>query len=991
MIRQEWKRLLHNKILLIVLAAILAIPTIYTTLFLGSMWDPYGRLDRLPVGVVNKDRAVTYNGKTLHVGAELADSLREDQSLQFEFVDSETAREGLEGGDYYMVITIPEDFSADAATLLDKNPKKMELLYETNPGKNYIASKMSESAMEKIKSSVAEEVTRTYAEVMFGQIEAAGDGMQEAADGSAELGNGLQEIWEGNREVTDNLQTLADSTLTLREGSDVLVQGLGAYTDGVSRVDSGARELEQGLGTLASGIQELEGKTPELLDGTARLDEGAKTLKDGSSSLAEGVQAYTAGGSSLAEGTQRYVVGTGELIGGIRSLEPLEALGDVSGGITQLRERVCGTKESESSLKQGAQSVEEGLGRLNSEVKQLAESASGERLGQLFDGLQAAGALLSQSEAGISGAKESIDGCAELIGQTADALALAAGDMESAQEQARQIAVSAAEAGNEAIGQANGVIQNANARIDEASALIQESGLSEEEKGAVLAVLAEAKGEGSAELDPGELAGQSGTDQEAAQRTEALRQELLQTAQELEQASGRLDTSGLAQASEALGAIAQEIPELPDGMLDELSAGLEQAYGGAAAVSDGVDEVSGALEALEQATAGFPEAARGIHTLVQGAEALDAAGEELTGGAAQLLDSSGAVTDGALRVKEGAEALAKGTEELKSGAKPLAEGTEALAAGAGELKAGAAALTQGSGSLADSSGALTDGASQLADGTSQLAEGASQLAEGAAQLGNGIGSASEGNGTLTASLADGAAQVKAVSHTEDTLDMFAGPVEAEEAQLAEVPDNGHAMAAYMMSVGLWVGCIAFCIMYPLAQYGGRLKSGFSWWLSKATVVYPLAAGMALFMVGMLYLANGFRPSEFAGTLAAAVLASVAFMSILYFFNLWLGKVGSFLMLIFMVVQLAGSAGTYPVELSGGFVAKIHRWLPFSYTVDLFRATIAGQGNTAEAVWVLGALAAVFTLLTILLFRFRAQRIRAGKRTLYDFIEKAGLA
>ena len=47
------------------------------------------------------------------------------------------------------------------------------------------------------------------------------------------------------------------------------------------------------------------------------------------------------------------------------------------------------------------------------------------------------------------------------------------------------------------------------------------------------------------------------------------------------------------------------------------------------------------------------------------------------------------------------------------------------------------------------------------------------------------------------------------------------------------------------------------------------------------------------------------------------------------------------MLIFMVVQLAGSAGTYPVEISPSFVAKIHNYLPFTYTVNAFRSTIAG--------------------------------------------------
>lgn len=40
MLKNEWKKLLSNKLMLVVVVAIIAIPTIYTTLFLGSMWDP---------------------------------------------------------------------------------------------------------------------------------------------------------------------------------------------------------------------------------------------------------------------------------------------------------------------------------------------------------------------------------------------------------------------------------------------------------------------------------------------------------------------------------------------------------------------------------------------------------------------------------------------------------------------------------------------------------------------------------------------------------------------------------------------------------------------------------------------------------------------------------------------------------------------------------------------------------------------------------------
>ena len=57
MIKQEWKNILKNHWIQIVLVALILIPSIYTVVFLGSMWDPYGNSGDLPVAVVNKDKA----------------------------------------------------------------------------------------------------------------------------------------------------------------------------------------------------------------------------------------------------------------------------------------------------------------------------------------------------------------------------------------------------------------------------------------------------------------------------------------------------------------------------------------------------------------------------------------------------------------------------------------------------------------------------------------------------------------------------------------------------------------------------------------------------------------------------------------------------------------------------------------------------------------------------------------------------------------------
>ena len=220
MLKNEWKHLVKNKLMLIVVIAVITIPTIYTTLFLGSMWDPYGNVDQLPVAVVNNDQPVDYEGETLNVGQEMVDQLKDDGSLDFRFVDGEDARQGLADGDYYMVITIPENFSANAASLTGDAPEKMELSYETNPGTNYIASKMSETAMKTIEASVRESVTKTYVQAVYDQIGVIGDGMQEAADGTGELQDGAVQLKDGNATMTDGLQTLADSTLTFVNGSE---------------------------------------------------------------------------------------------------------------------------------------------------------------------------------------------------------------------------------------------------------------------------------------------------------------------------------------------------------------------------------------------------------------------------------------------------------------------------------------------------------------------------------------------------------------------------------------------------------------------------------------------------------------------------------------------------------------------------------------------------------------------------------------------------
>lgn len=905
MVKQEWKSLWRNKILMIVLVFIIAIPAIYTTLFLGSMWDPYGKLDELPVAVVNLDEPVEYEGETLNVGQKLVDKLKEDGSLCFNFTDADQAERGLKNGTYYMVITVPKNFSENATTLMDTVPKKMELDYKTNPGTNYIAMKMSETALEKIKTSVAQEVTKTYAETIFDKISEAGDGMKDAADGAGEIYDGTEKLSDGNKTISDNLKTLSEGTLTFKDGTSELKVGLSSYLDGVNQLSDGSTTLANGATSLLTGALKLNAGANSLSDGTKTLTSGTATLESGAKTLESGLKTYTDGVKQANDGAATLNANSSALTAGAQQLTAGNE--QLSSGSSQL---LAGLNLMSSTVKNGLPS-EDKITELSGGLDTYSAA-----IGKMNDELQNTSLPSEEELAALNAVKTDLTNSLTNAGDNAKSLYVlaaqlqASGDLQTA-AQVKEIADSLA--------------ANVTSAANDATAI----GAVFEQVTPSLSKVTELKS-GVAQLNENKELVLGGA----------------KTA-----VSGMY--SGLANVSYALDT--QIIP------------GMSTLDGGISQVSDGAKSLSSGLTTY---TSGVAQVGSGL---------------------TQLNDNSAQLNSGANQLSSGASQLSSGAKSLDSGADELKSGTDQLADGTKTLDDGTKTLTNGFATLTANNSKLTSGANQLADGAVTLNDGAGQLYDGSITLGNGLSDLKDGANTLKTGLEDGQKTIDENKGDDAVYEMISSPVKSNETKISNVENNGHAMAAYMMCVGLWVLCIAFCIMYPLTEHHGTIKSGFSWWLSKAGIAYLVALVAAYAMIGSLQLFLHFEPTELLNTFLVAGITAIAFMSILYFFNVWLGKVGSFLMLIFMVVQLAGSAGTYPIEISGDFVATIHKWLPFSYAVDAFRGTISGNGNILEVTIVLLSIAVIFTLLTIMMFNIRAKMIKNNKKGLYDFIEKCGLA
>ena len=325
---EELKALIKSPKLWVTMIGVALVPALYNLSFLGSMWDPYGNVDDLPVAVVNQDKSSTLNDQTLSIGDDMLDSMSKNKALDYHFVSAEKAEEGLENGDYYMVITLPEDLSEKAASLLTDDPEKITINYQTTAGRSFVASKMSESAMTKLKDTVSENITETYTKAVFKSMSSLQDGLQEASDGGNELLSGSQQLESGSQTITDNLNTAASGSQTLADGTATLSSGLTTYTNGVSSLASGANELDSNSAALVSGVAQLKESSAQV----QQLVDGANSLTDGLQKLAT----ETTLSAEESANIQSLISGLPQLNAGIQQLNTSVSKISTNVDITQI-------------------------------------------------------------------------------------------------------------------------------------------------------------------------------------------------------------------------------------------------------------------------------------------------------------------------------------------------------------------------------------------------------------------------------------------------------------------------------------------------------------------------------------------------------------------------------------------------------------------------------------------------------------------------------
>ncbi|WP_313800579.1 YhgE/Pip domain-containing protein [Cytobacillus sp.] len=386
--KKELLSVLRNKKLLIPIIAVLFIPVLYSGMFLWAFWDPYDHLADLPVAIVNEDKGADFDGKQLQLGDELVDKLKESGDFNFKFVNKEQGYKDLKNQKYYMLIEIPSEFSSNATTLLDDHPEKLKLVYVPNESYNFLSSQIGETAIEKIKSSISEKITETYAETMFDKVTELADGMGQASDGASKINEGAAELKDGSSLIYDKLSLLADKSIEFNNGvgkinngskelvagSKVLADGLGQLQEGQNTLKSASDQLKAGHEQLAAGIhQTKEGlgavneKLPAVVTGTEQIGAGAKTLSTSLQQWQSEAQKVNGGMAVLQEKLQG-------LIGQLPEDSPQRL--ELEGALNQLKTGTAELAGAAGQLANGGNEIAAKIGELNKGQKQLQQGVN---------------------------------------------------------------------------------------------------------------------------------------------------------------------------------------------------------------------------------------------------------------------------------------------------------------------------------------------------------------------------------------------------------------------------------------------------------------------------------------------------------------------------------------------------------------------------------------------------------------------------------------
>ena len=685
--------------------------------------------------------------------------------------------------DYLLQATVTLDsekcknIQAEGATLANVGADK-QILYNIMAGQEKeisITSEVTDFEMDGISfqgvpMSFAIDTDSLDMSALYEQTDELKEAVSQLDEGAGSLKEGTGELAEGSSQLLDATGSLAQGAVSLKTGTDGAASGSSALVQG-------SQELETGIGAYLNGVSSAASGSKSLIQGADSLKEGVPVLEAGAGQLAEGTRTYTEGTESYIDGVQAYISGVDQLKEGAGQLAGLKNLGEVSQGVTAL-------KDSSQQLTDRAAALSDGLEALQSQLRLLEDSREGGQLQEMLGSLQEAAQAMDsvQAKAGemfslYNEAAGELQEAENILSQAESELQSQADSASDSLNQAGAALQSQVDSANAQISQANSQIEtaaySANAQIDAAIAAVQnsiDSGDMDPDTGSTLiAGLAGSRvcvqGADTVAVDIPAAEISISNDSSSALASIASRLEEIQ-------AGGIGSVNSMTEELNKAAEAGENLPSFQTGDLSQLTENIQALTEGARQLETGLEQMNQGLTSMETQTASLPAGAEGIDSLLKGFDELTARNQTLEEGGEALKSSSSALNQGAEEVSSGITRLNSGISALAQGAQQLDAGLEELEENGADLQTGSSSLTEGTQALLEGLTQLQEGVNTLSSGASVFETGISSLAEGAQALDEGAGEMKEGTGEFKTETADIDTEIE--NKVEEMVQEFSG-------------------------------------------------------------------------------------------------------------------------------------------------------------------------------------------------------------------------
>ncbi|MDR6881154.1 YhgE/Pip domain-containing protein [Bacillus sp. 3255] len=263
---------------LLLIVALAILPSVYAWINLEAMWDPYANTSGIRIAVTSNDKGATVEGKTINIGNEVVDNLKSNHTLGWTFVDDQTALRGVEHGDYYASLIIPEDFSRKITSIIDGSLEKPEIVYTVNEKINAVAPKITSKGASSVTEQISENFIKTVSTSILTRMKEIGVDLEKELPTIRNIEGKVLELEKRLPDLTamgEKALALEQKLPEIREKGQKIVQ-LEQKIPDINRAADTVLKIEERWPKIAAVAQEvlvIQQKLPDIQKAASRIAE----------------------------------------------------------------------------------------------------------------------------------------------------------------------------------------------------------------------------------------------------------------------------------------------------------------------------------------------------------------------------------------------------------------------------------------------------------------------------------------------------------------------------------------------------------------------------------------------------------------------------------------------------------------------------------------------------------------------------------------------